>query len=68
MRRSAPSSSSPSTPIPIVVRLHFRGCALAGEPRPLLGQQMRWVPRASLTSLEFPAADRELIDRLVMKR
>ena len=46
------------------VELHFRKCALAGEPRPLLGQQMRWVPREELHTLEFPEADRELIERL----
>lgn len=43
------------------VELHFRRCALTSEPRPLLGQEMRWVPRAELETLEFPEADRELI-------
>jgi 8-oxo-dGTP diphosphatase len=46
------------------VELHFYRCALKGEPRPLLGQQMRWVPRAELRSLGFPPADAELIERL----
>jgi len=43
------------------VELHFLRCRLDGEPRPLLGQEIRWVPRAELASLEFPAADAELI-------
>lgn len=46
------------------VELHFYRCALKGEPRPLLGQQMRWVPRAELRSLGFPPADAELIEML----
>jgi mutator protein MutT len=47
------------------VELHFMRCELFGEPRPQLGQQMRWVPRAELPSLEFPPADAELIQFLV---
>jgi len=43
------------------VELHFRRCTLTSEPRPLLGQEMRWVLRAELETLEFPEADRELI-------
>ncbi len=46
------------------VELHFRRCTLSGEPAPQLGQEMRWVPRKDLSTLEFPAADRELIDQL----
>ena len=46
------------------VRLHFRECSIAGEPRAMLGQEMRWVTRAELGTLEFPEADRELIERL----
>jgi mutator protein MutT len=46
------------------VRLHFRTCAIGGEPRPLLGQEIRWVERSELASLEFPEADRELIEML----
>jgi len=46
------------------VELHFRKCSIAGEPRALLGQEMRWVPRAELHTLQFPEADRELIERL----
>ena len=46
------------------VELHFLRCDLLGEPRPLLGQEMRWVARAELSSLEFPPADAELIATL----
>jgi 8-oxo-dGTP diphosphatase len=46
------------------IELHFLSCRLAGEPSPQLGQEMRWVAREELRSLEFPPADRELIDRL----
>ena len=41
--------------------LHFFRCELLGEPRPQLGQEMRWVARHELDSLEFPPADAELI-------
>jgi 8-oxo-dGTP diphosphatase len=47
-----------------VVELHFFECELLGEPRPMIGQEMRWVPRAELRSLAFPPADDELIDLL----
>lgn len=43
------------------VELHFFRCELIGEPRPLLGQEMRWVRREELGALEFPPADEELI-------
>jgi len=43
------------------VELHFLRCDLQGEPRPILGQEIRWVARAELASLEFPPADAELI-------
>ena len=46
------------------VELHFIACTLHGEPRPLLGQQMRWVARPDLRALKFPPADDELIDLL----
>jgi mutator protein MutT len=47
------------------VALFFYKCALRGNPRPLLGQEMRWVPRDELPLLGFPPADAELIDRLL---
>jgi mutator protein MutT len=43
------------------VELHFFACELLAEPRPMLGQEMRWVPRGELASLDFPPADDELI-------
>ena len=43
------------------VELHFFACTLLGDPTPLLGQEMRWVPRADLCNLQFPPADDELI-------
>jgi 8-oxo-dGTP diphosphatase len=46
------------------VELYFYRCDLAGEPKPMIGQQMRWVPRQELASLPFPDADRELIAQL----
>ena len=47
------------------ISLHFYRCTLrGGEPRPLLGQQMRWVARSELHSLDVPAADAELIQLL----
>jgi 8-oxo-dGTP diphosphatase len=46
------------------VALYFYRCSLRGEPRPLLGQEMRWVPRGELASLPFPPADTELITLL----
>lgn len=46
------------------VELHFRRCTLTAAPTPMLGQQMRWATRAELSTLEFPEADRELIEEL----
>jgi mutator protein MutT len=47
------------------VTLFFYRCDLLGLPKPMLGQQMEWVPRAELSSLLFPPADNELI-RILM--
>ena len=46
------------------VSLYFYNCALRQRPRPLLGQEMRWVKRSELTTLGFPPADEELIRML----
>jgi 8-oxo-dGTP diphosphatase len=43
------------------VQLHFYRCELLGTPEPLLGQQIRWVSRSELRTLDFPPADAELI-------
>ena len=46
------------------VELHFLTCDLIGEPRPQMGQQMRWAAREDLSRLMFPPADLELIRML----
>jgi 8-oxo-dGTP diphosphatase len=46
------------------IELHFFACTLANEPRAVLGQEMRWVRREDLQSLEFPPADAGLIELL----
>lgn len=46
------------------VRLHFFACTLLGEPQPQLGQDMRWVARGQLHTLDLPEADRGLISLL----
>jgi 8-oxo-dGTP diphosphatase len=51
-----------------VIRLHFRNCRIDGEPKAVLGQEIRWVQRSELASLSFPPADRELIDLLTTER
>ena len=43
------------------VELHFYRCAIIGDPIPVLGQRVRWVPRATLGTLRVPPADLELI-------
>ena len=47
------------------VRLHFRWCRIAGEPKAVMGQEMRWIAREELGELQFPDADRELINLLL---
>jgi len=46
------------------MELHFLSCTFLNAPVPLLGQDMRWVAREELHSLEFPPADEELISIL----
>lgn len=43
------------------VELRFFDCELIGDPRPMLGQEMRWVGKRELGSLPFPPADAELL-------
>ena len=43
------------------VTLFFYRCDLLGTPRPMLGQEMEWIPRNELSSLLFPPADDELV-------
>jgi len=47
------------------VELHFFAATLEGDPRPQLGQEMRWASRDELGTLPFPEADRELVERLM---
>ena len=49
-----------------IVELRFFECQLLGEPRPMLGQEMRWVAKDDLGSLAFPPADAELLAMLRM--
>lgn len=49
------------------VELHFYDTAIEGEPRALLGQEMRWVPRDALGDLAFPDADAALIELLRLR-
>lgn len=46
------------------VTLFFYRCDLLATPRPMIGQEMAWVSRAELSSLNLPPADDELIRRL----
>ncbi len=46
------------------VQLTFFRAVLTSAPRSALGQEVRWVPRAELATLEFPPADRELLGLL----
>lgn len=47
------------------VELHFFRGDLTREPRPMLGQELRWVARDELSAMNFPPADAELIDGLI---
>lgn len=46
------------------VQLHFYRCTYCGEPKPMLGQEIRWVTRGEMAALPFPEADAELIGLL----
>lgn len=46
------------------VQLFFYRCALKGEPKPIVGQQMQWVEKSELSQMPFPEADRDLIKLL----
>ena len=45
-------------------RAAFLRVRLLGEPRAVLGQEMRWVGRRTCGSLAFPPADAELLELL----
>ena len=44
-----------------VVELRFFRCELKSDPRPVLGQALRWVARADLARFPLPPADNELV-------
>lgn len=50
------------------VRLHFRRCTIEGDPVARLGQAMRWIRREDLDAVEFPPADRELVEKLKLMK
>jgi mutator protein MutT len=41
--------------------LHFFDCEIDGDPRPLLGQEVRWVSASELATLPLPEADAGLV-------
>ena len=43
------------------IELHFFRCDVDAAPSPQLGQEMRWVSRHELATLDLPPADAELI-------
>jgi mutator protein MutT len=49
------------------VELRFFECELLDEPRPMLGQEMRWVKKGALETLPFPPADAELLELLKVR-
>jgi 8-oxo-dGTP diphosphatase len=46
------------------IELRFFRCALRSDPRPMLGQELRWVARADLRTILLPPADAELVRML----
>jgi len=46
------------------IELRFFRCTLNTEPRPVMGQEMRWVTHADLASVSLPPADDELVRML----
>jgi 8-oxo-dGTP diphosphatase len=46
------------------IELRFFRCEFRTEPRPTMGQEMRWVPLAELASVQLPPADDELVRQL----
>ena len=49
------------------VTLFFYQCGYEGEPKPMMGQEVRWVPQLELAGLPFPEADRDLIRMLTAR-
>jgi 8-oxo-dGTP diphosphatase len=49
------------------VELHFYDCTIEGEPRPLLGQELRWVSASELATLPVPEGDAGLVALLTRR-
>jgi 8-oxo-dGTP diphosphatase len=47
------------------IELRFFRCTLTSEPKPTMGQEMRWAPLAELASIRLPPADGELVRLLL---
>lgn len=47
------------------IELRFFRCTLRSEPRPAMGQEMRWVALRDLRSVQLPPADDELVRMLI---
>jgi 8-oxo-dGTP diphosphatase len=43
------------------IELRFFRCVLKSDPKPTMGQEMRWVDRQDLPSVQLPPADDELV-------
>jgi len=43
------------------IELRFFKCVLKSDPKPTMGQEMRWVALGDLTSVRLPPADDELV-------
>jgi 8-oxo-dGTP diphosphatase len=52
----------------LTIELHFFRGTLTGVPEPALGQELRWITREEFSTLEFPAADAELLAELADSR
>ena len=43
------------------IELRFFRCVLTSDPKPTMGQEMRWVALQDLPSIQLPPADDELV-------
>jgi 8-oxo-dGTP diphosphatase len=43
------------------IELRFFRCVLTSDPKPTMGQEMRWVALRDLPSIQLPPADDELV-------
>ena len=48
------------------IELRFFRCVLKSDPKPTMGQEMRWVALRDLPSIQLPPADDELV-RVLMR-